>query len=65
MIAYTNNVGMWSSLEEAWESYALESTFGNGCSRKKSRLDTPTEFGEETQQVEDLQEVRFCVLGEI
>ena len=65
VIAYNNKVGVWSGLEEAWELYALENNFGNVYSRKKTRLDTPAEFGEETQQVEDLPEDWFCVLGEI
>ena len=31
----------------------------------ESRLDTEAKFGEETQQVKDLPEDWFCVLGEI
>ena len=65
MIAYTNQVGVWSNLEEAWDFYMLENNFGNVYSRKKTRLDTPAEYDEETQQVEDLPEDRFGVLGEI
>ena len=65
VIAHSNNCGVWSSLEEAWESYAQENNVGNGYSRKKTRLDTPAEFGEETGQEEDLPDDRFCVLGEI
>ena len=65
MIAFNNNVRVWSSLEEAWESNVEENNFGNGYSRKKARLDTAPKVGEETQQVEDLPEDRFYVLGEI
>ena len=65
MIAFNNNVGVWSSLEEAWEAYAEENNFGNGYSKKKTRLDTAPKVGEETQQVEYLPDDRFGVLGEI
>jgi hypothetical protein len=65
VIAFNNNVRVWSSLEEAWESNVEENNFGNGYSRKKARLDTAPKVGEETQQVEDLPEDRFYVLGEI
>jgi hypothetical protein len=65
VIAFNNNVRVWSSLEEAWESYADETNFGNGYSRKKMRLDTAPKDGEETQQVEDMPEDRFCIMGEI
>ncbi len=65
MIAFNNNVGVWSSLEETWESYAEENNFGNGYSKKKTRLDTAPKVGEETQQVEYLSDDRFGVLGEI
>jgi hypothetical protein len=65
VIAFNNNVRVWSSLEEAWESYAEETNFGNGYSRKKMRQDTAPKDGEETQQVEDMPEDRFCIMGEI
>ena len=65
VIAFNNNVGVWSSLEETWESYAEENDFGNGYSKKKTRLDTAPKDGDKTQQVEDMPEDRFCVMGEI
>ncbi len=65
VIAYNNQVGVWSNLEEAWDFYAQENNLGNVYSRKKTRLDTPAEYDEETQQVKDLPEDQFGVLGEI
>ncbi len=38
-IAFTNNHGIWSNLEEAWAKYAEENDFGNIYSQKKTRLD--------------------------
>ena len=40
VIAFKNDVCVWSSLEEEWALYAEENNFGNGYSRKKMRLDT-------------------------
>ena len=37
-IAFTNNHGIWSYLEEAWAKYAEENEFGNIYSQKKTRL---------------------------
>ena len=65
MIAFKNDVCVWSSLEEEWALYAEENNFGNGYSRKKMRLDTAPIDGYETQQVEDMPNDRFCVMGEI
>ena len=65
VIAFKNNVRVWSSLEEEWALYAEENNFGNGYSRKKMRLDTATIDGCKTQQVEDMPNDRFCLMGEI
>ena len=35
VIAFNNNVGVWSSLEEAWEAYAEENNFGKGTVKRR------------------------------
>jgi hypothetical protein len=65
VIAFKNDVCVWSNLEEEWASYAEDNNFGNGYRRKKMRLDTAPIDGYETQQVEDMPNDRFCMMGEI
>jgi hypothetical protein len=51
-IAFTNNHGIWSNLEEAWAKYAEENDFQNIYSQKKTRLDisSNTPDNEEAQE---------------
>ncbi len=65
-IAFTNNHGIWSNLEEAWAEYAEENDFGNIYSRKKTRLDISSNTPDyEEAQEEELPADQFCVQDEI
>ena len=65
-IAFTNNHGIWSNLEEAWAKYAEENDFGNIYSRKKMRLDISSNTPDyEEAQEEELSANLFCVRDEI
>jgi hypothetical protein len=65
-IAFTNNHGMWSNLEEAWAKYAEENDFGNIYSRKKTRLGISSNTPDyEEAQEEELPADHFCVQDEI
>jgi hypothetical protein len=61
-IAFTNNHGIWSNLEEAWAEYAEENDFGNIYSQKKRRLNISSNTSDyEDAQEEELPADCFCV----
>jgi hypothetical protein len=65
-IAFTNNHGIWSNLEEAWGEYAEENDFGNIYSQKKTRLDISSNTPDyEEAQEEELPADSFYVQDEI
>ncbi len=54
-IAFTNNHGIWSNLEEAWAEYTEKNDVGNIYSQKKTRLDISSDTPDyEKAQEEEL-----------
>jgi hypothetical protein len=65
-IAFTNNHGIWSNLEEAWAKYTEENDVGNIYSKKKTRLNISSDTPDyEEAQEEELPADCFCVWDEI